>query len=245
MITLDQAKELVALLESGQDDEAQNLFNTLAVKSDEEIYLHVGQLTRQLHDSLSEFRLDSDRIDDLAKSEIPSARDHLKYVIERTEQAANKTMDAVEESMPLAENMNNNMSLVRPSWNRLMTGEIQFNEFKPLCYQIDELLTLVEGDSVKLRALMTEILMAQDFQDLTGQTIGKVIELVQEVEDELLGLLTVFGLDTLPESESEKETEEKEKASKMEASGPAINDSRDDVVSGQDDVDDLLSSLGF
>lgn len=242
MITLDQAKELVALLESGQDEEAQSMFNTLAVKSDEEIYHHVGQLTRQLHDSLSEFRLDSERIDDLANSEIPSARDHLKYVIERTEAAANRTMDAVEESMPLAENMNNNMVLVRPSWNKLMTGEIQFNEFKPLCYQIDELLTLVESDSVKMRSLMTEILMAQDFQDLTGQTIGKVIELVQEVEDELLGLLTVFGIE--PAIEAEKKAEA-QKSAKMEASGPAINDSRNDVVSGQDDVDDLLSSLGF
>lgn len=237
MITLDQAKELVLLLESGEEDQAQQLFNTLAIKSDEEIYHHVGQLTRQLHTSLSEFTLDSARIDDLAKSEIPSARDHLKYVIEKTESAANKTMDAVEASMPLAENLNNNMQLVRPSWERLMTGEIQFNEFKPLCYKIDELLTMVEGDSVKLRSLLTEILMAQDFQDLTGQTIGKVIELVQEVEDELLGLLTIFGIDSTANASG--------KATKMEDSGPVIDEARSDVVSGQDDVDDLLSSLGF
>jgi chemotaxis protein CheZ len=81
--------------------------------------------------------------------------------------------------------------------------------------------------------------MAQDFQDLTGQIIRRVITLVGEVEDRLVEILTVFGA----EQSNKKETESK---SGIEAEGPIIDaNDREDAVSSQDDVDDLLASLGF
>ncbi len=84
--------------------------------------------------------------------------------------------------------------------------------------------------------------MAQDFQDLTGQIISRVITLVREVEDRLVEILTVFGLDQ-QENNEQNITERK---SSIEAEGPIMNPhEREDAVSSQDDVDDLLSSLGF
>ncbi len=91
---------------------------------------------------------------------------------------------------------------------------------------------------------MTEVLMAQGFQDLTGQILRRVIELVREVEDSLIGLLTAFGHVTVA-AEAKPAAVRKPKAG-HEAEGPIIDAaSRNDVVQGQDDVDDLLSSLGF
>lgn len=237
MISLEQAKELVAHLESGDKEKADALFLSVADNNKYEIYKQVGQLTRQLHNSLSDFKLDG-RVNKLAKNEIPSARDHLNYVISTTEAAANRTMDAVEAAMPLAESMNTNLEQVRPNWNRFMTGEISLNDFKPLCHQIETLLAKTERDGQILSSQLTEIMMAQDYQDLTGQTIKKVIELVREVEEELVSLLTIFGVDSTQEQSIDN-------VINMEDSGPVINKDRVDVVCGQDDVDDLLASLGF
>jgi chemotaxis protein CheZ len=88
---------------------------------------------------------------------------------------------------------------------------------------------------------MTDVLMAQDFQDLTGQVIRKVIELVREVEDSLINMLTAFGI-----SSEAMESKASPKVGDNLVEGPIVNkESRDDVVEDQDDVDDLLSSLGF
>ena len=83
--------------------------------------------------------------------------------------------------------------------------------------------------------------MAQDFQDLTGQVIRKVIDLVREVEDSLINMLTAFGIS----AEDAKENAQPKLGDNL-VEGPIVNkDNRNDVVEDQDDVDDLLSSLGF
>lgn len=239
MITLDQAKQLVSLLEQGNQEDANALLNRLVADNRDPVYAEVGKLTRQLHDSLANFRLDP-RINDLAKTEIPDARDRLTFVIDKTEQAANKTMDAVDSIQPLAERLGDTLQQVHPRWQRLMDGQIALAEFKSLCHDIDGLLTQVESDSTILRSQLTEILMAQDFQDLTGQIIRRVIELVHEVEDQLVEILKAFDM------ESEDRTEALREARKLSPEGPIVNSEvREDVMSSQDDVDDLLSSLGF
>ncbi|MDV5171104.1 protein phosphatase CheZ [Photobacterium rosenbergii] len=239
MITLEQAKQLVSLLESGDQDGANTLFTRLVSDSRDPVYEEVGKLTRQLHDSLANFRLDP-RITDLAKTEIPDARDRLTYVIDKTESAANKTMDAVDSIQPLAEQLGDTLQQVYPRWQRLMGGQIALTEFKSLCHDINGLLTQVESDSNVLRTQLTEILMAQDFQDLTGQIIRRVIELVHEVEDQLVEILKAFGM------EQEDRTDALREERTLSPEGPIVNsDTREDVMSNQDDVDDLLSSLGF
>ena len=132
--------------------------------------------------------------------------------------------------------------LVSP-FQKLMNREIELDEFKSMCLDLDKHLESSVADADKMMGLLTEVLMAQGYQDLTGQVIRRVIELVKEVEDSLVHMLTVFGGAEV--AKATKTSQPKvEKA--IVAEGPIIDaESRDDVVSGQDDVDDLLSSLGF
>jgi chemotaxis protein CheZ len=244
-ISLEDAKQLVAFLEQGDNEAARALLEASKIQDSMELFAEVGKLTRQLHDSLNTFNIDS-RIVDLANEDIPDAQTRLNYVIETTEQAANRTMDAVESSMPIAEKINSSIGHILPEWKKLMTRQLELGEFKSLCHELDSFLEQASKDSSQLNDLLTEVLMAQGYQDLTGQVIRRVIQLVKEVEDSLVNMLTVFGE---PESELKKVVEETSKPKKVgasEAEGPIIDaENRDDVVQGQDDVDDLLSSLGF
>jgi len=241
-ITLDEAKQLVTFLEEGDTDSANALLDAVTMKESVELFAEVGKLTRQLHDSLNNFQLD-ERIAGLANEDIPDAQTRLTYVIEETEKAANTTMDAVEQSMSIVETMKGQLDNLMPEWKKLMNREIELDEFKSMCLDLDKHLESSVADADKMMGLLTEVLMAQGYQDLTGQVIRRVIELVKEVEDSLVHMLTVFGGAEV--TKATKTSQPKvEKA--IVAEGPIIDaESRDDVVSGQDDVDDLLSSLGF
>ena len=241
-ITLDEAKQLVTFLEEGDTDSANALLDAVTMKESVELFAEVGKLTRQLHDSLNNFQLD-ERIAGLANEDIPDAQTRLTYVIEETEKAANTTMDAVEQSMSIVETMKGQLDNLMPEWKKLMNREIELDEFKSMCLDLDKHLESSVADADKMMGLLTEVLMAQGYQDLTGQVIRRVIELVKEVEDSLVHMLTVFG--GAEATKTVKSSQPKvEKA--IVAEGPIIDaESRDDVVSGQDDVDDLLSSLGF
>ena len=192
MISLEQAKQLVEMLEAGQQQEADLLVKDIYQNDSNPMFQEIGELTRDLHESIKHFSMD-DRMSEIANDEIPDARDRLQYVIDKTEVAANKTMDAVDRCMPIADNLHEGLLQVRPQWNELMHGRIELAEFKALCHRIDDLLGEVEGDSSELRGQLTEILMAQDFQDLTGQFISLVITLVDEVEGRLIEKTTAAG----------------------------------------------------
>lgn len=239
-VSLEQAKSLVEFLETDQQDKADALVAEIQNPINSELFAEIGKLTRQLHDSLNNFQLDS-RLNDLATADIPDAKERLNYVITRTEEAANKTMDVVESVFPVVDNLAEQVRGVNPSWTRLMNNEIDLPEFKELCVDIDTLLTTTGKETQHIHSLMTDVLMAQDFQDLTGQVIRKVIELVREVEDSLINMLTAFGIS----SEQQKEIASPKVGDNL-VEGPIVNkENRDDVVEDQDDVDDLLSSLGF
>jgi len=188
LISLEEAKSIVAHLEANEVESANDIVQDVTARESKELFHEVGKLTRHLHSSLSNFNVD-DRLTNITTSQIPDAQSRLAYVIEETEKAANTTMDAVERSMPLAESLNERLESVMPEWKKLMTKQIELGEFKTLCYQLDTLLTDARNDSITLNNTLTEVLMAQGYQE--------------NAQD------------------------------------------RSDVVQGQDDVDDLLSSLGF
>ncbi|MFT6778094.1 MAG: chemotaxis protein CheZ [Paraglaciecola sp.] len=246
-ICLEDAKKLVILLENGDNQGAQELLENAGGQSSVELFAEVGKLTRQLHDSLNNFQLDP-RIVDMANEDIPDAQTRLTYVIEATEEAANKTMDLVDSCMPIAEKLHDGIANVMPEWNKLIARDLQLGEFNRLVKKVDGFLKNGNGESAKLTGLLTEVLLTQGYQDLTGQVIRRVIDLVKEVEDNLVYMLTMFGgiepkdgvevIDNPNKSGNE--------ADKMKAEGPILDaNSREDVASDQDDVDDLLSSLGF
>ncbi len=239
-ISLEQAKELVALLEAGQQKRANEMLDEVYNRRNDKLFTSVGQLTRDLHEALQDFQLDP-RIVQLTEDELPDAQNRLQYVIQKTEDAANRTMDAVEACLPMADDMHQKIEQLMPKWQQLMDNNIELSEFKTLCHGVDDVLKSCGQNMPQIHGLMTEVLMAQDYQDITGQVIRRVIQLVEDVEKNLIELLKLFG------DEANKGAKKAPQAAdNCQAEGPIIDaDKRDDVVSGQDDVDDLLSSLGF
>lgn len=253
-ISLEQAKQLVAYLEAGEQQQADDLLVSLAqsesnklgdiLQLDSDLFGQIGKLTRQLHTALTEFQLDP-RITDLAHTDIPDAQSRLNYVIEMTEQAANKTMDAVEFSLPVADKLSESLANLHPRWRQVMSDTTSLDEFKGLCQDTHTFISEAQSDATLLNTHLKDVLMAQDFQDLTGQVIRRVIQLVQEVEESLISMLKVFG-ETSDMAQATSDKGQLAPPTGEEAEGPIIDaESRTDVVSGQDDVDDLLSSLGF
>ncbi|MFT5635193.1 MAG: chemotaxis protein CheZ [Cognaticolwellia sp.] len=239
-VSLEQAKMLVEYIETAQQDKADALIAEIQHPIKPILFAEIGKLTRQLHDSLNNFHIDSGLID-IATDDIPDAQERLNFVISSTEEAANKTMDAVEAIFPVVDSIQKQISTVNPLWRKLMHNELDVGEFKVLCLNLDVLLKTTEKDTNKIHSLMTDVLMAQDFQDLTGQVIRKVIELVREVEVSLIHMLSAFGL-----SSEQDKSNYRPKVGENLVEGPIINsEGRIDVVADQDDVDDLLSSLGF
>ena len=245
-VTLEQARQMVTFLENGEQHKADQLILETASQEQSYLFAEVGKLTRQLHESLKGFELDT-RITDLTTDAIPDAKKRLNYVIEMTENAANKTMDAVEASLPLAQQLADDISHIKPTWDRLMSRDLELGEFKTLCHSIDKFMNSSHLKTDELQVLMTNVLMAQDYQDLTGQVIRRVIELVREVEESLIHLLTAFAAQDENDNQEQQKTENSIAAQALAGpEGPIIDkESRDDVVSDQDEVDDLLSSLGF
>jgi len=242
---LQLAKELVIQLETGSSDTATAIIAQLAGFRESMMFEEVGRLARELHDSINSFMLDS-KLAEIAQSEIPDATERLNYVITMTEEAANKTMDAVDAGMPLAENLRAEAAKLSDSWDKFKSRQLTVEDFRLLSDDITSFLEVAQDNSQAVHDRMSDILMAQGFQDLTGQVIRKVIKMVHEVETKLIDLLLVAGQEAALKSDAERLKAKKGKTKNIEAAGPAIPGlDEGDIISGQDDVDDLLSSLGF
>ncbi|MEW8507787.1 MAG: protein phosphatase CheZ [Candidatus Thiodiazotropha sp.] len=235
---LELAKSLVISLEAGDDEESERLISSLSQKqTKDDLFLEVGRLTRELHDAINGFLLDA-RISDMTNVEIPDAKERLSYVITMTEQSANRTLTAVEQSLPLVEQIERQSAELAQQWENLRSRLLNKDDFKELSITLSDFLNDTKKDAAKLHKNLSEVLMAQDFQDLTGQIIRKVITLVHDVEEKLVMLVRITG------DKMEDPKQKKDEANKL--AGPAIPGlDQGDQVTSQDDVDDLLSSLGF
>jgi chemotaxis protein CheZ len=242
--SLAQARQLVRELEDGNSDAASQLLDDLARQRDSGLFREIGKLTRELHDALNGFQLDS-KISSLAEHDIPDAKERLSYVITMTEQAAHRTLTAVEESLPIASELQNCARDLSEKWTRFRRKDMDVNEFRELVPEIDGFLELTCGHASKLNSSLSDVMMAQDFQDITGQIIRRVINLVKDVEDNLVGLIRISGQRMTPaEKSATKSGSLSDELSR--GIGPQVPGlDHADVVHSQDDVDDLLSSLGF
>ncbi|MCG7905102.1 MAG: protein phosphatase CheZ [Candidatus Thiodiazotropha taylori] len=234
---LETARALVASLESGDQEESERLIASLTTPaSNDQLFLEVGRLTRELHEAINGFLLDA-KISDMTTVEIPDAKERLTYVITMTEQSADRTLTAVEKSMPLIESIEKQSTELSEQWERLRSRMLDKDEFADLSRDLSQYLIKSKEDAAALHNNLSDVLMAQDFQDLTGQIIRKVITLVHDVEEKLVMLVRITG-NKLEDDSGKKEKEE--------LAGPAIPGlDQGDQVTSQDDVDDLLSSLGF
>lgn len=241
-----QAAELVEQVNAGEYARAMTLINELSEVRDQSLYREVGRLTRSLHEAIRNFQIDPRNAEQSeALSKMTDASDRLEYVVQMTGKAANRTMDLVEEAMPRASAIRDEAAELRDEWQRLRRREMAPAEFRELYARIDTFFVSLNTDAGAMYDNLSEILLAQDFQDLTGQVIQKVTTLVKEVEEHLLSLVVMAShVDQITGTVHDEP--EREETSAEKGVGPQIHaDKREDVVSGQDDVDDLLSSLGF
>ncbi len=239
---LAHAEALVREMQAGNEAQVTNLLSLINTAREEGIYHEVGKMTRQLHDSLNSFSQET-RLDALTEDEIPDARARLRHVITLTQKSADRSLSAVEKTLPKCDQLSERIAKLGNSWQNFKRREMSIDQFRALSTELEAFFTDAEQDTSEIRDGLNEIMMAQDFQDLTGQIISRVIELVEEVEGNLVELVRITGTKF---SGSEEKDTGKDKKPDIEAAGPAIPGvGKSDLVSGQDEVDDLLSSLGF
>ncbi len=245
------AHRLVEQLEQGSFSEAVDTIHQLNQARDYGLYIEVGKLTRELHRAIVKLDLDV-RPDHNESSQVADASDRLSYVVSMTEKAANRTMDLVEECAPLVNYLNYEAQSLSADWKRFTRREMSAEQFRELARRIETFLDRCLQHSSKLSDDLQDILLAQDFQDLTGQVIKRVTQLLKDVEGNLLQLVVAaaevekFTGISHDYGQLREEQKQGEKKIPSQGEGPQMNvDKREDVVSGQDDVDDLLSSLGF
>jgi chemotaxis protein CheZ len=208
---------------AGSDDEhnCDNVFNK------------VGHLARQLHDTLRELGYDH-ALEDVA-NQMPDARSRLTYIAQMTEHAASRVLNATDIAIPLQDDVEKRASTLHDRWEKLYRNELSVDEFKALAAETRGFLGDVPAFARDTRAQLNEIMMAQDFQDLTGQVIKKVVEMSQKLESGLLQVL----IESMP-------AEKRARAPESLLNGPVVSaEGREDVVTNQAQVDDLLESLGF
>lgn len=200
---IEEIKGFMDAVAQGDYERADILMNSIIQKSQSDLFKEVGKVARKLHDSLKSFREALDpRLKEIATEQMPRAVDQLQMVIDKTEEAANKTMEIVERYILKMDDLANHIREIQGP-----EASVKFlRDFK----------NSLEDD-------LTEILTTQSFQDLTGQVLKKVINLVGDLEVELLKLITTFGLKIEEKKTVPKEVEK---------------------VS-QEEVDDLLKEFGF
>ncbi len=201
--------------------------------SHDEMLLRVGQMTRSLHDSLRV--LGFDKLLERAAHDIPNVRDRLDYVSRMTEQAAQRVLNATDTAAPLQMQIEVGASALTAQWQAALDGPFDGDDYRANVAQTLAYLNQTRTASGATRQHLQDIMMAQDFQDLTGQVIKKVTELACGLEQQLVQLLMDFS-----------PSEGKHEGGSGLLNGPQINPAvSNDVVSDQSQVDDLLESLGF
>ncbi|MCK9285601.1 MAG: protein phosphatase CheZ [Rhodocyclaceae bacterium] len=231
----------------GDSDELQALFDSVAsevatgdapaVDADsgtgDVVFKRLGHLLRELHDGMRE--LGYDRVLEDTARQIPDARQRLVYIAQMTEQAASRVLNATDIAKPIQEAQIARANALRASWDKMFANQLSVEEFKALARDTRAFLAEAPPQLGKVNEQLLEIMMAQDFQDLTGQVIKRVVDIVQGLETQLYRLL----IEVIPE-------EKKNEAPAGLLNGPVVSAAgRGDVVTTQTQVDDLLESLGF
>ncbi len=208
--------------------------SNINIESAEQIIQRIGSLTRMLRDSMRELGLDKEI--ERAAQAIPDARDRLSYIANMTEKAAERTLNAVELAQPIQAGLEKQAEALDKRWEDWFARPVELADARELVLDTRAFLTEVPTQARATGSHLLEIMMAQDFQDLTGQVIKKMMDMIQTLEQELLQML----IDNVP-AERRVET-----GPVTLMNGPQVNpEGKHDVVSDQSQVDDLLASLGF
>jgi chemotaxis protein CheZ len=191
------------------------------------MYTRLGQIVRELHDALRQLGQDRPLID--AVHEMFDSQERLKYIASLTEQAANKVLNAVDESLPAQEAQAHRAQEIARRWQAMYEGRLSIEEFKQLAADSRDFATAVATGSEAEKARLMDIMMAQDFQDITGQIIKKVVSLTGNLELQLTQLLRDYAPIVVRNAAVDL------------LSGPNVPT----ASMMQNDVDSLLGELGF
>lgn len=191
-----------------------------------EVFIQVGTITRLLHDTLQQLGV-MPQLQEAAVG-LPDARSRLSYIVDKTTDAAEKVLNSVEQAKIEQADIANR--------TKTLAAALAADPVKALASgAVMNFAGDVEAASARIDTHLTDIMLAQDFHDLTGQVVAKVVALATDLEDSLVKLLV--------------QAAPPEQAQKVEAavlSGPVVDPAgRTDVVNNQSEVDDLLASLGF
>lgn len=215
------SRALITAIEADNEQEIEVQLGALTQGRDNNMFIEICKLTRDLHAAINSFNADS-RIANLTQYDIPESRDRLDYVVTLTEQAAHQTLQAVDKAIPAA------TILIDLAQKAEQASTEHFSTIKQQTHTI--------------QSALTDITMAQGFQDLTGQVIRKVIDLIEEVETNLVRVIKIKAEHQF----TVKPNPTTDELDPLKAEGPQINTAiKPNVMSDQGDVDELLSSLGF
>ena len=192
-------------------------------------------MTRALHENLRGLGLD--KLIEKAASDIPDARDRLDYVARLSEQAAKKVLDATDAAGPLQDAIETRSADLQQGWQALLDApatEATDAQWREMAQRTIASLNESRAGAVATRSELMSIMMAQDFQDLTGQVIGRITGIAQNLEKQLVQVLIDFA-----------PSEIKRELDNGLMNGPQIKPLGTEVVANQGQVDDLLDSLGF
>jgi len=241
------------ILESGDSPDLEALFDSIASQQQESeaaattataaatgsmpstavMYEQIGQLTRKMHDALRDLGYDKS-LEKVADA-LPDAKDRLGYIASLTESAAERVLNATDLAKPYQDDLESRAKALSARWEQLYANQLSIAEFKNLAEETRQYLGHVPKQTQATNVQLLEIVMAQDFQDLTGQVIKKMMDMVHILETELVAFLIEFSPDS-----------KKAELDNNLLNGPVVNpEGRTDVVSSQQQVDDLLESLGF
>jgi chemotaxis protein CheZ len=206
-------------------DDMDTLAPQMAAGASPEVFKQLGQITRQLHDTLTQLGV-MPRLQQAADG-LPDARSRLSYIAKKTAEAANKVLNSVDHAKAEHGRI---ASETRRIADAMLTDPVR----AVASGAVMNFVTDVEAATARIDAHLTDIMMAQDFHDLTGQVVAKVVMLATDLEDSLVKLL----LQAAPTEHAH--------VVEAELNGPVVNpEGRTDIVKDQGEVDDLLASLGF
>lgn len=199
-------QELHDLLNSTDGAAFEQALDELVRQREQRLFRALGLLARDLHDAVR--RLGGDLAQEGVPGSVADARQHLQDVLEMSSQAAHRTLDFAERMRPQADALAEQAGAVlggASAEDHVRTLATQAQSFAGAC-----------------RDGLADFVVAQSWQDLSGQRIKKVVNFISSVENSLLELVSLTG--ALAQGEA--------------IAGPV-------KVTSQDEADRLLSEFGF